>query len=424
MYRNARLRLVTWYAAIFVAILVVLGAAAFVAMKRALDTEARSGVQTVIEQWVSSQPRLGASPLFPNGGDESVFHAETADVFLVAFRPDGSVIANPRNFELSEEELGAAFQSALTGKSTWLTLDVDHARLLALAEPILDDGRIAGVVVGGRSLATHDRSLRQLLAVLGVSGGAGVLLSLAAGWVLAGRAIEPLRQAHERQRAFIADTSHELRSPLAVIRTSADLMLRDTSREADRETLEGVRDVAVEASDLVEEMLELARLSEPAARESADDDEEPPQASLDAEARAVVDQLARLLDAHHSAVTLELQSVRVRARPTEVRRVVRALLENVLAHTPEGTPVHVRSQRRPGRGALIVADGGPGVPDAELDRVFERFSQLSAARTPGRHGAGLGLAIVRAIAERRGGDASAARADGGGLEVTVSLPAA
>ncbi len=135
-------------------------------------------------------------------------------------------------------------------------------------------------------------------------------------------------------------------------------------------------------------------------------------------------QLARLLEEHGSAVTLALQPVRVRARPSEVRRVVRALLENVLAHTPRGTPVRVASERRGNRGVVVVGDGGAGVPDAELARVFERFSQVNAARTPGRRGAGLGLAIVRAIAERRGGSAAADRAPEGGLQVTVALPVA
>ena len=437
MYRRARLRLVAWYAAIFVAILLALGVAAFLAMRRALDAETRTGVSATVNAWLVSHPSLGGRGPAGGahggdgdgggGGDSTEpsdggpdFQPDTADVFLLAFRPDGTAVANARGLETEEFVDSDAFRRALAGASGWFTVNEHGARLLALASPVRDDGRVTGVVIAGRSLAARDRALAELVIVLGAAGAAGVALSLGAGWVLAGRALGPLRLAHDRQRAFVADTSHELRSPLAVIRTSSDLLLRSRLEPADREIVEGVREVADDASALVEQMLELARLSEPPPR----DDEEPAAAALDAEARAVLDQLAPLLAAHGSAVTAALAPASARMRADEVRRAVRALLENVLAHTPAGTAVSVETARHGGHATLVVRDAGPGIPAAQRERVLERFAQVDTARTPGARGAGLGLAIVRAIAERRGGSVALGTAPGGGLEVTMTFPAA
>src|SRR5690606_35164442 len=101
---------------------------------------------------------------------------------------------------------------------------------------------------------------------------------------------------------------------------------------------------------------------------------------------------------------------------------LRALVENVLAHTPEGTTARVTTSVSGGSALLSVSDDGPGVPPAETQRIFERFAQLSEARTPGRRGAGLGLAIVAAIVQKRRGNVEAVVPASDGLQVTVRLP--
>lgn len=417
MYRGARLRLVAWYAAIFIAILLVLGVAAYFTMRRALDGETREGVRATVDAWLATNPTLADRT--PTALDPE-FHAETADVFLLVFRVDGALLENPRNLEAEEFLEADAFWRAARGETHWFTLEEHGARLLSLASPVVEGGQITGVVVGGRSLANRDQALTELLVVLAGAGVLGVVLSLGAGWLLAGRALVPLRLAHDRQRAFVADTSHELRSPLAVIRTSSDILLRSELSADDREIVEGMQQVAADAALLVDEMLELARLSE--ARPEEDD--APLAAALDEEVRAVVEQLTPLVAAHGTVITTELVPVRSRARPEEVRRIVRALVENTVAHTPTGTAVTVATGRHGGRATLVVHDAGPGVPESEHERLFERFARVDSSRTPGAGGAGLGLAIVRAIAERRGGAAVIDLPPGGGLRVTVSLPLA
>lgn len=426
MYRKARLRLTAWYAAAFLAVLLVLGVGTYLGLVWAIDREVDASIRAVTEDWAASAPPLSTlQPL----DLESHFEGAPSDVFLVVFRADGALVANPRGLEAEELLERGIVEVALAGHEVWDTLSPDHARLRVRATPLVQEGRVVGVVIGGRNLAGRDDSVRTLVAVLGVVAGGGLLLALAAGYALAGRALAPLRLAHERQRAFIGDASHELRSPVTLIRALAELLQRDDLTPDQRATATDLVAVADEAALLIDDLLALARLSE------GDRADIPPGDATDLAVAAAVacDQMQSLLEAHDSEVGRHLEAAAAPLPAAEAVRIVRALLENVLSHTPPHTRVVVTTRSRAHRVELVVEDSGPGVPADSLDRIFERFTQLDTARTPGRReaegtrqggGAGLGLAIVRAIAERRGGSARASRSPLGGLRVEVSLPEA
>jgi two-component system OmpR family sensor kinase len=202
-----------------------------------------------------------------------------------------------------------------------------------------------------------------------------------------------------------------------VIRASADLLLREPLPPPQRESVEEIRDVTQEAATLVDDLLELARAEEAAPGPATSD--------AAAEVGSAIGQMQAMLERRGHTVDAALAPVQANASGAEVRRIVRALLENVAAHTPEGTPVFVEVTERGGHALIAVEDHGPGVPDGHEEAIFDRFARLDEARTPGAgHGAGLGLAIVRSLAERRGGSVTAARPAAGGLRVEVSLPLA
>jgi len=417
MYRRARLSLTAWYAAAFLAVLLMLGAGTYLGLVWAIDREVDASIRAVAEDWAASAPALDTlQPL----DLEAHVDGAPSDVFLVVFRADGALVANPRGLEAEELLEEGMVDTALSGGEVWQTLSLDHARLRIRATALVEDRRVVGAVIAGRNLAGRDESVRTLVVVLGVVAGSGLLLALGAGYLLAGRALAPLRLAHERQRAFIGDASHELRSPVTLIRALAELLERDRLTPDQRATATELVSVADEASGLIDDLLALARLSE----------EEPhslaaPACDLAEAARAAREQMQPLLDAHGSAVDCRLDAAPAAATDAEAARVVRALLENVVAHTPPGTRAVLATRSNPAEAHLTIEDDGPGVPDGELGRIFERFTQLDQARTPGRGGgAGLGLAIVRAIAERRGGRVAASRSSLGGLRIEVTLPRA
>lgn len=340
-----------------------------------------------------------------------------SDVFLLAYRADGVLAVNQRRVDAEAITNSNAVAKALAGEATWETVHSDGVSLRIHAVPINVGGRAGGVIVGARNLDEYDRQVRAVMIVLAMVAVGGGLMSLAGAYLFAGHALQPLEEAYGRQRSFVADASHELRSPLAVIRTSVDLLLREPLSASHRESVEEIRDVTGEAATLIDDFLELAHAEEGTPGHAESD--------LAVDVSAAIEQVRGILERRNHTVSAVLAPVQAGAAGAEVRRIVRALLENVAAHTPEGTPVHVEVAERGGHAIFAVEDGGPGIPDGQEATIFERFARLDEARTPGTgHGAGLGLSIVRALAERRGGTVSASRPAGGGLRVEVSLPLA
>lgn len=218
------------------------------------------------------------------------------------------------------------------------------------------------------------------------------------------------------QRAFVADASHQLRTPLTALRLSVD-NLRETSDDpAMVRRLNGVDAEIQRMGRLVEDLLALARAEgAPVARRDLD------------LAQVVTDRLAIWGSACEDAdLTVDLQlapTVQVHVTPGALEQVLDNCLDNAIAVAPPGSALSVRAQPSdqrggPARVVLTIADQGPGLSAAERQRAFDRFW----TSRPG--GSGLGLTVVRQLVERDGGEASLHEAPGGGLEVRLSLPAA
>jgi len=224
-------------------------------------------------------------------------------------------------------------------------------------------------------------------------------------------------ESEDRLRRFLADASHELRTPLASIRGYAELFRMGAAREpADVERAMGrIEGEAARMGVLVEDLLALARLDE--LRDPVRRPVDVAALAADAvdDARAMAPGRSIELDAPRGAI--------VAADPLELRQVLGNLLRNAVVHTPDGTPVEVAVARADGEIRVEVRDHGPGLPAGDGDLLFERFWRAEGGRRRGKAGAGLGLAIVAAIAERHQGRVEAADAAGGGARFTVTLPA-
>ena len=223
--------------------------------------------------------------------------------------------------------------------------------------------------------------------------------------------------SEDRLRRFLADASHELRTPLASIRGYAELFRLGAAE--DPETLErSMARIEAEATRmgvLVEDLLLLARLDERRAprREPVDLAELAHAASHD----------ARAIGPGREVTVRADDPVTVTGDPDQLRQLLSNLIGNAVIHTPAGTPIEIDVGRRGADARLSVRDHGQGLPDGASDQLFERFWRGEAGRQRGPGGAGLGLAIVRAIAGAHGGEAHAANAPGGGALFTVVLPA-
>jgi heavy metal sensor kinase len=326
----------------------------------------------------------------------------------------------------------------------------------------LDNGEHSHLVVEvGMSYKRVYKRLHSLRDALAIALGFSMIISVAGGWFLASRSLEPvdrivsslarveaedlsarlpeprardemgrlalainrmlarIEDAFESTKSFTADAAHELRTPLAALRCRLELAANrmDESKEAQEAVADSLAAVA-ELARLVEDLLLLAKLDA--------------QQVLD-EARVV--NLARLLDdleepfrvlAEDRGVSLVFKKApdcRVEGNSRLIRRLFSNLIENAVVYTPAGGSVDVSVNCDGGACRLAVTDTGVGIGPQDLRRIFERFHRADRSRARGKAGAGLGLSISQRIAELHGGSISVTSQEGAGSAFTVTLPA-
>ncbi len=217
-------------------------------------------------------------------------------------------------------------------------------------------------------------------------------------------------------RRFVADASHELRTPVAALRAYAELYRRgaDSRPEDLARLLARIESETERMGGLVDDLLLLTRLDEgrPLKSEAVD---------VGAVATEAVE-AARAVDPGRELALAVAGSVEVRGDRDRLRQVVDNLLANVRAHTPAGSPASVSVfVSEEGRAVVEVADSGPGISAEEAERVFERFYRADPSRSG--PGSGLGLSLVSAIVRAHGGTASVRTPFSGGAVFRVELPA-
>jgi signal transduction histidine kinase len=221
--------------------------------------------------------------------------------------------------------------------------------------------------------------------------------------------LDRLDRSAERQRRFVADAAHELRSPLARVRAELEVDAAHPASADLQATHASVLTQAVALQRLVDDLLLLARGDSGVLHRSAG------PVDLD-------DVVRRVIGARRDPrmAVGDVAPVQVAGDAEQLERALRNLLDNAVRHARHRIVVSLAAQG--GTAELTVADDGPGIPAAAADRVFERFTRLDDARTDG--GAGLGLAIARDIAERHGGSLTLAGGSGAGATFLMRLPVA
>jgi two-component system phosphate regulon sensor histidine kinase PhoR len=242
------------------------------------------------------------------------------------------------------------------------------------------------------------------------------------GVVLVLHDISDLRRLERVRRDFVANVSHEFKTPLTAIQGFAETLLGGALEDAQnsRRFLEIIRDHAARLGRLTDDLLKLSQM-------------EAGKVELDLRPLAVADlidscvETARLKAAHKQlALIVDVAPAlpAVRADSIRLREVLQNLLDNAVQYTPAGGRITVRAVKHNGEVSVSVADTGIGIPRLELDRIFERFYRVDAARSREAGGTGLGLSIARHLVEAHGGRISVDSEVGRGSTFTVVLPAA
>lgn len=369
--------------------------------------------------------------------------------------PGGEVIVEATEPELPITDAVAVLATSTTTDRILETVSVSEDRYRMIAGGVVD--RRGTVNLGAVQIAVSvdriDGSIGSLTRRSTAIAALLIVAAAGAGWVLAGRAVEPieelsaqaeriavtedltatvgtarsdeigrlassfatmigsLRASREQQQRLVADAGHEFRTPLTALRTNLETLQRRRGELTDaltEELIDAALAESIELSNLATELVELTA-------DTAASGEELTRVALRTVADTVVRRFAsRTTD--RISVTGEGEEVLVRV--SQLERATANLLSNAIAWNEPGQPIEVRLDGT----TLLVRDRGPGIPDADLPLIFERFHRSDSART--RPGSGLGLSIVRHIVEGHGGGVSARNRPDGGAEVGFTLQAA
>jgi signal transduction histidine kinase len=454
-----RLRLLAAFA--FVLVLVV------VALEVPLALTVRERIESDVEAHAAGQAQLIAASAADAVEDPRaltrIVERASRDLGgrVIVVDGGGRLVADSAGGGLRNDPYGnrPEISSALAGQTTQgrrysATLDED---LLYTAVPVLVRGRPAGAVRVTQSLdAMHERIRRDVLALVAI-GGLTILLGLAFAAVLAGSLSRPFRtlaraarrvgggeldtraevtgpkeqqevahafnemaakleQAFAAQREFVANASHQLRTPLTGLRLRLETASLKTDDPGLAEELEAAEQELDRLARLLSGLLTLAREERRPTQLGAADVEACGQAAVERWRSQAEIRGQRL-------VASGLDGIAAAASPEDIAIMLDNLLENALAYSPPGTEVAVEWGADGADARLAVLDQGPGLEPGEEELVFERFARGSIGRTRPQ-GTGLGLAIVAALARRWGGTATIATRPEGGAVAEVKLPRA
>ena len=461
--RSIRARLTFWYSSLLTLTFLLLGGAGYGLLSYNLahdmDT-ALSGVARVL----ADQARRPGSASFPPDIDEvfrRFFGFSPWQRYFDMITPPGRQEPRPPSDAGKIPLSPQARENAQKGLPTFETVEGPGGypvRILTM--PVVEGGRVVNLVQVGMSLEMTETTLRRFLLTMAALFPVGLLLAGGGGWLLARRALRPVDRIAEtarrisaehlaarledtgaddelnrlvgtlndmlerldasfhQVRQFSADASHELQTPLTILKGEIEVALR-SPRTADeyRAVLTSALEEIDRLTRLVDGLLLLARADAGVLRM----DRRP--VDLTKLVEDVCGQAKVLADARGVVLRPEgMEPLTISGDYDRLRRMLLNLVDNGLKYTPSGGRVGISLRREGPWAALRVADTGIGLSPAEQKKIFERFYRSPEAKSRGEGGAGLGLCIARSIVEAHGGKIRIESAPGQGSAFTVLLP--
>jgi signal transduction histidine kinase len=344
---------------------------------------------------------------------------------MAMYASDGRILYSGLSGELAEHALAAAsvgVTEALTRGRDLRSVGPGDESARVMSLPVVTSNQTVGVVqIFASEKGLHDLLSALRIGILGVSIG-GIIVAVVGGYFLSNQALTPVRSAFRNQQQFISNASHQLRTPVAVIRADAELLersLEDLSDD-DRQILQDLVHESDFLSRIVQQLLVVARLQETADitnRELIDVSEM---------VRESVEAISSVAESQkvHVEVGEMISSAMVSGDPPQLRFALMGLLDNAVKYNRTDGSVTVTTSINGRWVESTITDTGQGVPLDEQERVFERFHRGANARDRKIEGSGLGLPVARQVARSLGGDVTLHSRIGESTTVTLRLPLA
>jgi signal transduction histidine kinase len=419
LFDRARLRLAAWYVVFLAIILVILDIGVLSIVGSMLEQKLDQDLQHKAQQASAAIAFVGGSSGFDRADVAS--DPSWSDVSLYAATASGAVLVNATPFAPAVLPESRSLSDALAGRAGYANILRSGEPFIVYTQPVYRSttggaSRVAAVVQVARPARTLvDANATVVTLLLGATAGS-LLLAFVAGLWLADKALRPIRLGLLQQKEFVSDASHELRTPVTVIRTAAESILRQKQKIPAR--------IMQLAEDIVSESVQLGRMVEDLGV----------LAQADSRTGVWLDavEVAALLDeaAASGRLLAEARGVRLEAAidadgivmgdDVRLRQLFAILLDNATRFSPAGAVVKFSATVDGGRLKLGVRDTGPGIDPDELPRIFDRFYRGVDQRQ--FEGSGLGLSIAQWIVQEHSGTISVRSQVGGGSEFLVELP--
>lgn len=474
MLNSVRIRLTLWYTAAMTVVLVVLAGVTYFLLGQNVVRRADANATELADSFLATVNAELGDDTKPDSVDQGIAAAISEhrfrDVVFVVFDPQGDLLGSSEKYSLperSEDPTREAFAGSLrplvSAPDTYRSVRVGEHQYRSYVRHFSIDQQAATLIVL-QSLHSQNEFLETLAGTFWIVIPLAILLAGAGGYLLARRSLSPvvmmsaqasrigsenlyerlkvrnprdelghlaasfnelldrLNQSFEQQRRFVADASHELRTPVAILCGEAEVTLAQTKRTEQeyRESLQILREEAKRLKHIVEDLFTLAR---------ADAGQHPLAPSdfyLEELAAECTKNVRTLASVKQITVSSESSGeLPIHADESLLRRMLMNLLDNAIKYTPEGGTVSLRCEEENGHYRVSLEDSGQGIPVELQPRIFERFFRVDKARSRGETdggGAGLGLTIASWIAGAHGGKLELTSSTPRGSLFTVFLP--
>ena len=446
---SIRLQLAISHALLAVSVFFLVGGVIYVVFERAVRSE--------VDESLSNRATLVRNTILTAGDAQALPPPAGGTGRVRIFTPGGELLADAPSTEIEYVLDPQTFQSAFQNGTRYTTIEFNGGNRRVGYHPVMVNESITMIIEVSESLEPTERALWLARLMYLIAGILALPAGLLAGWWMARQALIPVNRltaavatlaatgefgqrvpepgGHDeigqlartfndilerltvvldRQQTLVADTSHELRNPLMVVRGNLDLLVHDLPADQRLEAINEAREEVDRMARLVGDLLFLADADTQGSIHRSN-------VELD-EVLAEIVQDAQMVNPDHVIDLNANDPVLVMGDEQRLRQLIWNLVENAIRYTPAGGKINLALRRRSRVAEILVSDTGIGIPEEHLPHIFDRFYRVDRGRSRALGGTGLGLSIVRQVAETHGGHVRVRSIPGIGSTFTVYLP--
>lgn len=415
MFREIRKRITYWNALTLFAFLILFIAVLCGVVKWSLKTSGETYLKNVADALISDSQSVKTDGLF----DTSV-HEQLGYEYL-EWNANQSIRSQQVASQNMIEEGYQILNAYGDDDSFYLTQSIGDDEYRIYQTDFDHNGKTITLQVF-QNITTENSLVTFVLQYLLIIGGIGLLVLVPLSYFLAGRSLRPIKENYELQKTFIADASHELRTPITVIQTNVEVlqMKEDQTIRENEKWLQAIDDECETMANLISELLNNAQNDAQLHREETLEDIRFSLSDTCEQALSRLKPLARDMDLH--LISKVTPGIEMSGDEKKVSQLLRIFLDNAMKYTPAGGRIELILTENKRNFIMEIKDNGLGIPYEDQKKIFSRFYRVDDARSRATGGSGLGLSIADSIVQGMGGKIKLDSEPGKGSNFSIYLP--